>query len=323
MASCLDFVYVDVFTTTPFKGNPLAIVHLPQPTASQPALTQAQKQTIARELNLSETVFIHDLDGTGNGGDDASQRKIDIFMPTLELPFAGHPTVGTAVYLQTAKVNTLITKAGPIAIHANSPGLVAISIPHRTHLHLKRTRDLSSSLHATGLHNDAAILEAELAAPIFSIVDGMNFGLIKLQTLEQLALVYPGPSAFSTANELLDAGWQNTYMARYYYVVLSSTSVSSLSRHVALRTRMMQKSFEDPATGAAAGALGSYYALHECTELEVQIAITQGVEFGRRSDIDVYVAVGIEGEGKRFIKEIRLGGTATQSLRGTVMVPPI
>ncbi|CAD0084599.1 unnamed protein product [Aureobasidium vineae] len=303
MARYLEFVYLDVFTTTPFKGNPLAIVHLPQPTASQPALTQAQKQTIARELNLSETVFIHDLDEAEDGGLDSSQRKIDIFMPTLELPFAGHPT-------------------GPIAIHANGPGQVGISIPHNTHLHLKRMRDLSSSLQATGLHSDAAILEAEIAAPIFSIVDGMNFGLIKLQTLEELSLVYPGPSAFSTASKLLDAGWLNTYMARYYYVVLSSTSVSSSSRHVALRTRMMEKSFEDPATGAAAGALGSYYALYECTETEVQIGITQGVEFGRRSDIDVYVAVGIDGEGKRFIQEISLGGTAAQSLKEPLWFRP-
>ncbi|OBR03355.1 Phenazine biosynthesis PhzC/PhzF protein [Colletotrichum higginsianum IMI 349063] len=58
----LDFVTLDVFTKTPYKGNPLAIVHLPPPTATSPALTQEQKQAIAQEFNLSETVFVHDVD---------------------------------------------------------------------------------------------------------------------------------------------------------------------------------------------------------------------------------------------------------------------
>jgi len=151
----------------------------------------------------------------------------------------------------------------------------------------------------------------------------MNFGLIQLQNLEELSLVFPGASGFCTANNLLDDGWKNTYMARYYYVVLSSSSASSETRHVALRTRMMEKNFEDPATGAAAAALGSYYALYKCDETELQVSITQGVEFGRQSDISVYVALGVGEDGKRMIKEVRLGGTATQILKGSVMVPPV
>ncbi|KAI5196591.1 hypothetical protein E4T39_07740 [Aureobasidium subglaciale] len=310
MARYLDFVYLDVFTTTPFKGNPLAIVHLPSPTSKHPALTQAQKQAIARELNLSETVFVHGLSPDRKGGLSSNQRKIDIFMPTLELPFAGHPTVGTAFYLQDWEVDTLVTKAGPIAIHVDSPG-------HKT------TSFMPPDIQKLQLHPNLAVRRAELIAPIFSIVDGMNFGLIQLKNPEELSLVFPGASGFSTANNLLDAGWKNTYMARYYYVVLSSSSASSQTSYVALRTRMMEKNFEDPATGAAAAALSAYYALYKCDKTELQVSITQGVEFGRQSDISVYVAVGVGEDGKRMIKEVRLGGTATQTLKGSIMVPPV
>jgi predicted PhzF superfamily epimerase YddE/YHI9 len=220
-------------------------------------------------------------------------------------------------------VSALITKAGTIAIHADAPGQVGVSIPHSTHLHQKTTAHIPSGPRALKLHTNPAIREAELAAPIFSIVDGMNFGLIRLSTLEELSLVYPGKSAFSIGNDLLDAGWKNTYMARYYYVVLSSSSVSSQSRDVSLRTRMMENNFEDPATGAAAGALSSYYALYQCEETELNVRITQGVEFGRESDINVYIAVDINSDGKRVIKEVRLGGTATQIIKGSVTVPPL
>jgi predicted PhzF superfamily epimerase YddE/YHI9 len=220
-------------------------------------------------------------------------------------------------------VDTLVTKAGPIAIHVDSPGHVGVKIPHNTHLHQKTTSFMPPDIQKLQLHPNLAVRRAELIAPIFSIVDGMNFGLIQLKNLEELSLVFPGASGFSTANNLLDAGWKNTYMARYYYVVLSSSSASSQTSYVALRTRMMEKNFEDPATGAAAAALSAYYALYKCDKTELQVSITQGVEFGRQSDISVYVAVGVGEDGKRMIKEVRLGGTATQTLKGSIMVPPV
>lgn len=84
-----DFVTFDVFTETRFKGNPLAIVWVPR----NVSLEQEAKQKIAREFNLSETVFLYDIE------DRSLDRKIDIFIPTKEIPFAGHPTIGTICYL--------------------------------------------------------------------------------------------------------------------------------------------------------------------------------------------------------------------------------
>ena len=84
----LDFITVDVFTQTKYEGNPLAIVKVPSTTT----LTQEQKQSIAREFNLSETTFLHEQPT------EKLSWKVDIFMTTAELPFAGHPTIGTACY---------------------------------------------------------------------------------------------------------------------------------------------------------------------------------------------------------------------------------
>jgi PhzF family phenazine biosynthesis protein len=90
-SSQLDFVTVDVFTSKPYEGNPLAIIRIPH----GHTVTQEQKQTIAREFNLSESTFLHEH-GEGTQGDEWS---VDIFMTSQELPFAGHPTVGTACYV--------------------------------------------------------------------------------------------------------------------------------------------------------------------------------------------------------------------------------
>jgi PhzF family phenazine biosynthesis protein len=90
-SSQLDFVTVDVFTLKPYEGNPLAIVRIPHGRT----ITQEQKQTIAREFNLSETTFLHE---NGEGAQD-DEWAVDIFMTSQELPFAGHPTVGTACYV--------------------------------------------------------------------------------------------------------------------------------------------------------------------------------------------------------------------------------
>src|SRR5690349_24562954 len=81
------FVTLDVFTTRRFAGNPLAVVLDPD------GLDTAAMQTIAREFNLSETVFVFPP------ADKANRAKLRIFTPARELPFAGHPTVGTAVLL--------------------------------------------------------------------------------------------------------------------------------------------------------------------------------------------------------------------------------
>jgi PhzF family phenazine biosynthesis protein len=130
----LDFVTVDVFTTKQYEGNPLAIVRIPKGVT----VSQEQKQKIAREFNLSESTFLHEH---GDGVTDDTWT-VDIFMTTQELPFAGHPTIGTACYvlarvaqersvkdgIMEAKFNL---KAGPVGLHYDvAKGSARAAIPH-------------------------------------------------------------------------------------------------------------------------------------------------------------------------------------------------
>ena len=88
----LPFTTVDVFTTTPYIGNPLAIVRVPR--IHRTTLTEAQKQKIAREFNLSETTFLHEPSPENEKG----TVGFDIFTPLSRLAFAGHPMIGTALF---------------------------------------------------------------------------------------------------------------------------------------------------------------------------------------------------------------------------------
>ncbi|MGP1355852.1 PhzF family phenazine biosynthesis protein, partial [Roseicyclus sp.] len=114
----LPFHVHDVFTTRPFAGNPLAIVE------GADALTEVQMQTIARQFNLSETIFVQTPD------DPAHTAKVRIFTPAAEIPFAGHPTIGCALFLaerlRLSEV-TLEERAGlvPVSISETPEGRLA------------------------------------------------------------------------------------------------------------------------------------------------------------------------------------------------------
>ncbi|KAH7176196.1 putative phenazine biosynthesis protein [Dactylonectria macrodidyma] len=301
------FTTVDVFTETRFRGNPLAIVTIP---ASGPKPTQEQKQAIAREFNLSETVFVHDVPDPATN----KQRSIDIFLPFAEIPFAGHPTVGTAVSLLDQGVEMLVTKAGPIPITQSEghPRFASASIPYNLHLHAKTVRDLSLS--ASELSSNAQIQEIELNAPIFSVVNGVSFILTELPSLELLAEVQQSSTQFPI-DRLLDDGWQNGFMGRYYYVRTGSSQDENGQPVVSLRTRMITHQFEDPATGAAACCLSSFLsAVGDKQETPSRrYDITQGVEMGKESNIVVEVDVK-----DSKIDKVKLAGTAVQVMKGTL-----
>lgn len=175
MTSTLSFVTLDVFTTTRYIGNPVAVVWVPHSST----LTQTQKQQITREFNLSETVFLHQQTVED---ESKSLARIDIFTPLTEVPFAGHPTVGTANYLlrlgdssvsshaSLKSVKTLQTKAGPVPIVLSPnpaiPG-VQISVAHNIWIHASPFASYSS---AWGTY------------PVVSIVRGMTFILARLES---------------------------------------------------------------------------------------------------------------------------------------------
>ncbi|KAK4167782.1 hypothetical protein QBC43DRAFT_137088 [Cladorrhinum sp. PSN259] len=325
----LDFFTVDVFTTSRFKGNPLAVVLIPA--SQRPLLPQETKQRIAREFNLSETVFLHIPEDPSS-----TTREIDIFTIESELPFAGHPTIGSAYlvlnHFGLKHVTHLITKAGPIAINPQGGvegGVVRAQIPHAVKIHSQTMGGVLdkhsgnqgiAAVIQNGLSQDDDIRAAELAAPVVSIVKGMTFVLVQLPSLSHLAKI-------TTANRLYfeklpsgvlqDRGeWDAGFVARYYYVLTEDTVTDGQGKQKwTMQTRMTELGFEDPATGSAACTLASYLSLTEKADKGASFAILQGVEMGRRSEIVVEARV--EGED---VKEILLGGTAVVVMNGSVLV---
>lgn len=330
----LDFVTLDVFTDTRFLGNPLAVVFVPA--ALRARVGQEVKQRIAREFNLSETVFLHTLDDEPTTG--VATREIDIFTPEEELPFAGHPTIGSAYlvlhHLGWSHVDTIQTKAGPIRIQPLPEGRgVRAEIPHAVHIHRQTLGSLLDSASTTesvansiknGLSDDPDIRAAELAAPVVSIVRGMTFVLVRLPSLEHLARAGPVKRlefAKITASLLDEGEWHESFVTRYYYVPSSADAAAASddgSRKYAVRTRMIETSFEDPATGSAACTLASYLTISEKAGRGAHFDITQGVEMGRRSEIAVDSVAQVDESGEVTIKELYLGGTAVVVMSGSI-----
>ncbi|KAJ5142964.1 uncharacterized protein N7515_001751 [Penicillium bovifimosum] len=208
----LNFVTLDVFTSTPYSGNPLAVVFL-----EDTALTQSQKQTIAREFNFSETIFVHPVN-------DKTKRTIDIFTTKHEIPFAGHPTIGAATWFlhhstnpaDSSNVTTLTTKSGDIPIRANSSDkTVAAKIAHNTRIHAARF-SLSELLR---LHPSLAPFVREDATfPVFSVVNGMSQVFVELPSLEALGAVALASGGELVSDQYLDEGWRNGLICLYFFV---------------------------------------------------------------------------------------------------------
>lgn len=332
----LTYLTVDVFTSTRYLGNPLAVVLIPA--SQRPLLTQDVKQRIAREFNFSETVFLHTLDDEARDGLSVTSREIDIFTIEEELPFAGHPTVGTAYlvlnHLGWKHVDTLVTKAGPIAIRPleGEGERVKATIPHAVHVHSQtlggilgsgavkaETRDMINA----ALSDDPEIRQAELTGPVVSIVRGMTFLLAKLPSLEHLAKVSTAKRLdFNKMEGLLDRGeWEGGFVCRYYYVPTEEERRDEESgrKEFRFRTRMVELGFEDPATGSAACTLASYLTVSGREIGGARFELTQGVEMGRQSEIEVE-ATAVEENGEVKVKDLYLGGTAVVVTKGSIYV---
>ncbi|RKU44110.1 hypothetical protein DL546_002547 [Coniochaeta pulveracea] len=319
----LEFITLDVFTSTRYLGNPLAVVFVQA--HQRPHLTQDKKQSITREFNLSETVFLHVPISK-----DAETVEIDIFCCESELPFAGHPTIGAAYlvlkHLQWSHVKTLLTKAGPISI-TSLGGSVKAEIPHAVHIHKNSLGSLSgdqSHLYEPYLNGKASIREAEKSGKIVSIVRGMTFVMIKLDSLEDLGLITESRRGldFGRVPGLLDEGeWAGGFVARYYYVLDTAKPVErdDGTLEIKLRTRMAELASEDPATGSASAALACKLALEWQVRQPFVVENTQGVEMGRKSDIEVEV-VPTGGDGDTGIKQVYLLGEATMVMSGDILL---
>ncbi|KAL6721208.1 hypothetical protein ACLMJK_000310 [Lecanora helva] len=288
-ANALSFATVDVFTTSSFKGNQLAVVELPAGFDPTPEM----KHTIAREFNFSETVFVYPT--APDTFEDS--RRLSIFTLNGELPFAGHPVIGAACHIcQNVEVGAnkiyLRCLAGLIQVQYNQDERIAeIQVPHEVRIH-RQPVSARAVLKSQSYLSRTSIITSEL--PVASIVKGMSFVLVNLpSTVSHLEKLEGGPLGVDVSSVHLDEKWPSTFIGCYFYVIESHPS----ERVVRLRTRMLEASVgEDAATGSAACTLACFLALKDGKQGKTyKYAIEQGVEMGRASEIFVIVTLGLTG----------------------------
>jgi trans-2,3-dihydro-3-hydroxyanthranilate isomerase len=305
----LTFHTLDVFTENRFAGNPLAVVLGADDLIA--ANDVKRMQTIAREFNLAETVFV------GPPRNPMNSARIRIFTPASELPFAGHPTVGTAVLL--AELNGEGRARGPggltIALEEEI-GLVRVDVSARAG---KATRgvfsipqlperiewrpDMAGISRALGL--DALDIGFGAHGPT-AWTAGVPFAFVPLKGLEAMAKVTIADAA----------AWQ----AAFGFTGRSAVYVYTRETHdpaAHVRARMFAPKLgvsEDPATGSAAAAFAGPAVLFERPEDgRHQLIIEQGYEMGRPSEIvlDLDVVGGL-------LRGASIGGAAVMVSEGTI-----
>lgn len=309
------FVTLDVFTDRPFVGNQLGVVSI----LAGATLSQAQRALMAREFNLSETIFVHEsLDDT-DGAAIIVPINIHIRDGT-EIPFAGHPTVGGGFFCARRFPDrdvVLRTLAGdmPVSRILNSEGAltgtrITVAVDFRDHglLETPRLAELQPDLTADDYVQRSAGSAVDVY-PIASIVKGMTFVLLELASLDALGRLSLFPTKVRPALGALGE-WEG--LVGVYAFVRESEEGSM----VKIRTRMIMGPLEDPATGSAASCLGGWLGRKKGPG-SWAIRITQGVEMGRRSEITVDATIAESGD----IERIELGGNVCQVMRGDIVVP--
>ena len=296
----LPFHVHDVFTARPFAGNPLAIVE------EADGLTDAQMQTIARQFNLSETIFIQTPE------DAAHTAKVRIFTPTAEIPFAGHPTIGCALFLaerlRLSEV-TLEERAGlvPVRIAQTPEGRMAEFTAPRIPAPIGTAPARATVAAAVGLS------EADLGPHATGAFEaGPAFLFAQAASLEALArarAVEPGWTALLEEAGIDDTG--RSAVGLYLYTADPKAD---------LRARMFAPQdgiAEDPATGSATAILSAQLLANGAlSEGETVLALRQGVEMGRPSDLRLTVEVA---EGA--LRRIRVAGHAVPVASGAIRAP--
>lgn len=291
--SLLRFHTLDVFTRELFAGNPLAVV------LGGDALDRTQMQTIAREFKFSETVFVLPAE------DSTAMLRLRIFTPVEELPFAGHPIIGSACLLAEKGLVPpgnevqfpLETGLGVVPVRiTRTPGEAVFSEVSAARLPERDPRSPVTTDLAAALSLDIAAIGHHDEQPL-QVSCGLPVLLVPLRAPEHLAAIEADFRALSPI--LASCGAHSVYVyARGY--------------EGELRARMFSPGIgEDPATGAAALALGGRLALEQADDGETTWTVRQGVEMGRPSELRVTA----ERRGGQ-VARVSVGGHAVQVMEG-------
>jgi trans-2,3-dihydro-3-hydroxyanthranilate isomerase len=277
----LEYTLLDVFTRNPLEGNQLAVF------LDGRGLSTSEMQALARETNLAETTFIL----PGEGADGA--HRVRIFTVEEELPFAGHPTLGTASVLLAQNPGmdtiTLDLKAGRIPVRfeqrdgSSSYGEMQQNDPSFGQVH-----DRTTVARAAGLPLDAISTEW----PIQTTSTGIPFAIVPLTSLDALRglqLNWKQAGAYLAGTD-----------AKFFYFIARDPGQS---KDNTLEARMIFYNGEDPATGSAAGCCISWCVKHGVITPNTQATIRQGAMARRPSEIFVRASLD-----NGLVKNVRVGG---------------
>lgn len=299
----LDYLVVDVFTETPLAGNPLAVV------LNTCGLTTEQMQAIAREFNLSETTFIERRPAEV---ERAEGVRVRVFTTVEELPFAGHPTLGTASVLKMLAPETLVgdtvtlaLKVGPVPVRfdAGAAGAAAI-FGEMTQREPQFGAELDAAEVAPLL--SLAVDDLDPALPPQVVSTGAPFAIVVLRGIEALARL--------KVNQDAATGWLRQRGARWFYVL--APALNQDQNGTKYRARMQFYGGEDPATGSAAGCAISYLVARDAAPSGERVHVRQGVEIGRPSDLFLAAK-------KDFAKvtDVRVAGSTVLVAKGQLFLP--
>ena len=288
----------DVFSSRPLEGNSLAVF------SDGRGLTDAEMQSLAKEMNLSETTFILPRDA-------ATERekgvRVRIFTVQEELPFAGHPTLGTAFALRAqsgAKQIVLELNIGKVPVNfEDSNGEPAFGEMTQIDPTFGIQHEREAVARATGLRPQ----DFDESLPIQTVSTGLPYTVAPLKSLAVIQ------------NLQVDLNRAAEYLAKtagkFFYFVTRET----VDRDARLHARMLFYNGEDPATGSAAGCTAAWMVAHGVAKPDERVLIEQGVEMKRPSRI--FVRASLEGKlCDNRVVNVRVGGHSVEIMRGEVLL---
>jgi len=286
------FVQLDVFTSEPFLGNSLAVF------PDGRGLSDLEMQAIAREMNLSETTFVLPRAPTI---ERERGVRVRIFTVQEELPFAGHPTLGTAFHLRgsnSAREVILDLNVGKVPVEFDEvPGQPVFGEMTQMNPEFGARHDREAVERASGLNYG----DVDPSLPIQTVSTGVPFTIVPLRGLETMRKLN------------VDLKGSSEYLERvggkFFYFVTRET----VDPQARLHARMIFYNGEDPATGSAAGCTAAWMVANGVAQPDEQVLIEQGVEMQRPSRIFVRAS-----RRDDRVVNVRVGGNVVETIRGEI-----
>lgn len=284
----------DVFSSHPLEGNSLAVFF------DGRGLTDDEMQSIAKEMNLSETTFILPREAAVEGEQGV---RVRIFTVQEELPFAGHPTLGTAFALRGesgAETVVLALNVGKVPVHfENGSGEPAFGEMTQLDPTFGMQHERETVARSLGMQ----ISDFDDSLPIETVSTGVPFTIAPLKSLAVIQHLKIDTAAA--------AQYLGKSDGKFFYFVTRET----LARDARLHARMIFYNGEDPATGSAAGCAAAWMVAHAVAKPDERVFVEQGIEMKRPSKIFVRA-----GKNDNRIVNVRVGGHSVEIMRGELFL---